>query len=126
MESSPQSGSSGQIVRSGPGPAGHRSKSKDASLIFHTSCLSIVDLVSTGFKMRASILTALPLLALALGAATPKRQLLGIWDEVTSLLQPLLENGDIDLAGPFAPVTTEILKDYIEPVNVSHESVYSA
>lgn len=69
--------------------------------------------------MKATVLHALPLVTLCHGAATPKRQLTGIWNQVSSLLQPFLGDESIDLAGPFAPVTSEILKDYLEPVNVS-------
>jgi hypothetical protein len=47
---------------------------------------------------------------------------------VWSLIKPLLQGGELYIAGPFAPVTPEILKDYIEPVNVSQnpsQSLYN-
>lgn len=68
--------------------------------------------------MRTTIITALPLVALCHGVATPKRQLAGIWSQIYSLVQPLISDSSVDVAGPFAPVTTEILEDYLEPVNV--------
>lgn len=43
----------------------------------------------------------------------------GIWGDVWSLIKPLLQGSELSISGPFAPVTPEILKDYIEPVNVS-------
>ena len=42
-----------------------------------------------------------------------------IWKEVWSLVQPYIQGVDLSISGPFAPITPEILKDYIEPVNVS-------
>lgn len=69
--------------------------------------------------MKTNVLIVLPLAALCNAAATPKRQLSGVWNQISSLVQPLLGDGGVDVAGPFAPITTEILKDYLEPVNVS-------
>ena len=42
----------------------------------------------------------------------------GIWSDVWSLVQPLLQGTDLSISGPFAPITPEILQAYIEPVNV--------
>jgi hypothetical protein len=47
----------------------------------------------------------------------------GIWNDIWSLVKPLLQGSELSISGPFAPVTPEILKDYIEPVNVSTQSL---
>ena len=73
--------------------------------------------------MRASILTALPIVALCHAGPTPQRQTDRLWGRISSLLQPLLGDSTVDVAGLSAPVTTEILQDYLEPVNVSYTSL---
>lgn len=69
--------------------------------------------------MKTGLLTLLPFVGLCHGAATPKRQINDIWGKVSSLLQPFVGDASLDVTGPFAPVTNEILQDYLEPVNVS-------
>lgn len=42
----------------------------------------------------------------------------GMWSRVLSLVEPYLGDSSISTSGPFAPVTSQILQSYIEPVNV--------
>lgn len=65
---------------------------------------------------------AVSLLAAAVAASptnTPRQLGSGIWKEVWSLVKPYIEGVDLSIKGPFAPITPEILKSYLEPINVS-------
>lgn len=80
--------------------------------------------------MKAKLLTVLPLATLGASVPTAKRQSDSIWSRVLSLVQPYIGDSSLDLvslvqaqnaidaAGPIAPVTSEILEDYLGPVNV--------
>lgn len=74
-------------------------------------------------------IAALALLACSVGASPSVQQRdygSNIWSKILSLVSPFLEEGSLSTSGPFAPVTPEILKSYIEPVNVRTCYIFDA